>query len=89
MSEIPSSEIFPPYLVPQSRPSPKPPDQLPKKQEVDDSKTDIEENLPFQENIISEIYERPDKSHFQELVELKDLVDTNNIIQHFLPNRLI
>ena len=27
-------------------------------------KTDIEENLPFQENIISEIYERPDKSYF-------------------------
>ena len=41
----------------------------------------IEENLPFQENIISEIYERPDKSNFQELVELKDLIDPRNIIQ--------
>ena len=74
-------------LVPQSRPPPKPPDQLPKRQEVDDSKTDIEENLPFQENIISKIYERPDKSYFQEPVELKDLVDTNNIIQQFLPKQ--
>ena len=80
MSEIPRSEMLPPYLIPQSRPPPKPPDQLPKRQEVDDSKTDIEENLPFQENIISEIYERPDKSYFQEPVELKDLVDTKNII---------
>ena len=44
-------------------------------------KTDIDENLPFQENIILEIYERPDKSYFQEPTELKDLVDTRNIIQ--------
>ena len=79
--EIPRSEILPPYLVPQSRPPPKPPDQLLKRQEVDSSKIEIEENLPFQENIISEVYERPDKSYFQEPVELKDLIDTNNIIQ--------
>ena len=79
--EIPRSEILPPYLVPQSRPPPKPPDQLPKKQEVDSSKIEIEENLPFQENIISKVYERPDKPYFQELIELKDLIDTNNIIQ--------
>ena len=80
MSEIPRSEILPPYLILQSRPPPKPPDQLLKKQEVDDSKTDIEENSPFQENIISENYERPDKSYFQEPVELNDLIDTKNII---------
>ena len=64
-----------------------PPDQLPKRQEVDSSKIEIEENLPFQENIISEVYERPDKSYFQELIELKDLIDTNNIIQQFLPKQ--
>ena len=40
--------------------------------------------MPFQENIISEVYKRPDKSYFQELIELKDLIDTNNIIQQFL-----
>ena len=40
--------------------------------------------MPFQESIISEIYERPNKSYFQETVELKDLIDTNNIIQRFL-----
>ena len=43
MSEIPRSEMLPPYLIPQSRPPPKPPDQLPKRQEVDESKTNIEE----------------------------------------------
>ena len=82
--EIPKSEILPLYLAPQSKPPPKPPDQLPKRQEVDSSKIEIEENLPFQENIISKVYERPDKSYFQEPIELKDLIDTNNIIQ-FLP----
>ena len=87
MLEIPRSEILPLYLVPQSRPPPKPPNQLPKREEVDSSKIGIEKNLPFQENIISEVYERPDKSYFQESVELKDLVDTNNIIQQFLPKQ--
>ena len=42
---------------------------------------DIKENSPFQENIISEIYESPDKSYFQEPMELKDLIDTRNITQ--------
>ena len=80
MSEILRSEVLPPYLIPQSRPPPKPPDQLTKRQEIDDSKTNTEENLPFQKNIISKIYERPDKSYFQEPVELKDLVNIKNII---------
>ena len=79
--EISRNEVLLPYLLPQNRPPPKPPDQLIKKQDTSDMKTDIEENSPFQENIISEIYERPDKSYFQEPIELKDLVDTKNIIQ--------
>ena len=87
--EIPRSEVLPPYLFPQGRPPPKPPDQIIKKQDPTDKRTDIEENLPFQENIISEIYERPEKSYFQDPIELKDLIDTNNIIQQFLPNRQI
>ena len=55
--EIPGSEVLPPYLLLQNRPPPKPPDQIIKKQDVSDMKTDIKENSPFQENIISEIYE--------------------------------
>ena len=82
--EIPRSEVLPPYLLLQNRPPPKPPDQLIKKQDISDMKVDTEENLPFQENIISDIYERPDKSYFQEPIELKDLIDTRNIIR-FLP----
>ena len=39
------------------------------------------------ENIISEIYEMPNKSYFQEPVELKDLIDTRNIIQQFYQNK--
>ena len=82
--EILRSEMLPLYLAPQSRPPPKPPDNLSKKQEAESLKIDIEENSPFQESIISEVYERPDKSYFQEPIELKDLIDTNNIIQWFL-----
>ena len=67
--EIPRSEVLPPYLLPQKRPPQKPPDQLIKKQETIDTKGDVEEILSFQENIISEIYERPDKSYFQEPIE--------------------
>ena len=81
------SEMLPPYLVPQNRPPPKPPDNLSKEKEVESSKIEIEENSPFQESIISEVYERPDKSYFQEPIELKDLIDTNNIVQRFLPKQ--
>ena len=81
MIDIPKSEMLPPYLMPQIRPPPKPPDNLSKKQVVESLKIEIEENLPFQESIISEVYERPDKSYFQEPIELKDLIDTNNIVQ--------
>ena len=85
--EILRSEMLPLYLVPQNRPPPKPPDNLSKEKEVESSKIEIEENLPFQESITSEVYERPDKSYFQEPIELKDLIDTNNIIQQFLPKQ--
>ena len=79
--DIPRSEMLPLYLVPQARPPPKPLDNLSKKQQAESLKIEIEENLPFQESIISEVYERSDKSYFQEPIELKDLIDTNNIIQ--------
>ena len=85
LSEIPRSEVLPPYILLQNRPLPKHPDQLINKQDIGDTKMDIEENSPFQENIISETYERPDKSYFQEPIKLKDLIDTRNIIQCFLP----
>ena len=68
-------------ILPRTRPPPKPPDQLINKQDIGDTKMDIEEKSPFQEKLISEIYERPDKSYFQEPVELKELIDTTSLIQ--------
>ena len=81
IGETLQSQLHPLYLIPQVRPPPKPPDKLSKKQEVESSKNEIEENSPFQESIISEVYERPDKSYFQEPTELKDLIDINNVVQ--------
>ena len=52
-----------------------------------DINLDFEENSPFQEGVISEAYQRPDKSFFQELQELNDLVNTSNLIQNFLPQQ--
>ena len=49
-----------------------------------DRNVNIEENSPFQEGIISEIYERLDTSYVQEPQELKDLIDTIKLIQKFL-----
>ena len=60
----------PPYHDLYSRPPPRPPDVTnlidSKKDLLDndlDRKIDIEENSPFQEGIISETYERLDKSY--------------------------
>ena len=53
-----------------------------------DRNVDIEENSPFQEGIISETYERPDRSYVQEPYELKDLIDTTRLVQKFLPKQM-
>ena len=83
------------YHDPYARPPPKPPDitnPLDSLKDLLDSdsdrKVDIEENSPFQEGIISAIYERPDMSYIQELQELKDLIDTTKLIQKFLPKQM-
>ena len=53
-----------------------------------DRKIEIEENLPFQEGIILEIYKRPDNSYVQESQELTDLIDTTKLIQKYLPKQM-
>ena len=50
---------------------------------------DFEENSPFQEGVISEAYQRPNKSFFQEPQELEGLVNTGNLVQNSYQNRLI
>ena len=66
------SKEIPIYPNPVYRPSPKPvktsiskvPGSL---LDIDSEvNTDFEENSPFQEGVISETYQRPDKSYFQE-----------------------
>ena len=47
----------------------------------------FEENLPFQEGIISETIQRPDKSFFQNPKELEDFIDKGNFIHRFLPKQ--
>ena len=48
---------------------------------------DFEENSPYQEGIISEIYQRWHRSQLLEQPELADLIDTNNVVQKYLPKQ--
>ena len=52
-----------------------------------DINTDFEENSPYQEGIISETYERLDKSYIREPLELGDLLDTRKLVKKFLPKQ--
>ena len=52
-----------------------------------DINKDFEENSPYQEGIISEIYQRPDKSQIVDPPELIDLVNTERIVQKYLPKQ--
>ena len=45
---------------------------------------DFEENSPFQEGIMSEMFQRPDKSFFQEPKELGDLINKGNFVHKYL-----
>ena len=49
---------------------------------------DFEENLPFQEGVMSETFERPDKSFFQEPKELGDLINKENPVHKYLPKQM-
>ena len=48
---------------------------------------DIEENSPYQEGILSEIYQRPHKSQLVNPPELTDLINTERIVQKYLPKQ--
>ena len=83
------------HLGPTYRPPPKPiRANMPRSQESSqsshspentssDTNLDFEENSLFQEGVISEAYQRLDKSFFQEPLELNDLINMGNLIQKF------
>ena len=48
---------------------------------------DFEENSPFQEGVISEIYQRPNMSYFQESPELDSLMSRGKLVQKILPKQ--
>ena len=49
-----------------------------------DMHIDFEENSPHQEGIISETYQRPDRSYYQEPPDLENLINTGRLVQKFL-----
>ena len=50
--------------------------------------TSFKENSPFQEDVISDTYQRPDKYFFQEPQEQESLINTGRLIQKFLPKQV-
>ena len=48
---------------------------------------DFEENSPFQEGIMSETFQRPDKLFFQNPKELGDLINKENLVHRYLPKQ--
>ena len=79
------------YPDPSLRSPPKPPDLKENRRDLTDLgmgiNTDFEENSPLQEDIMSETYERPDRSYIKDPSELVDFLDTTKIIQKFLPKQ--
>ena len=48
---------------------------------------DFEENPPFQEGVMPEMFQRLDKSFFKDPKELEDLVNKENLVHNFLPKQ--
>ena len=90
---INNDKSFPPDVLLHLDPLHKP---LPKEQNVDKVipinqntgiNLDIEENSPFQEGVLSKTIQRQDKTFFQNLKRLEDIIDTDNLIHKFLPKQ--
>ena len=94
---INNDKSFPPDVLLHLDPLHKP---LPKQQNADkvspinqntSINLDIQENSPFQEGLISETIQRPDKSFFQNAKRLEDLIDTGNLIHklHIIQRKVL
>ena len=79
------------YPDPLLRLPPRPPDLKENRRDLTDLDIGInsgfEENSPFQEGIILETHEKPDRPYVKEPSELIDLLDITKIIQKFLPKQ--
>ena len=96
---IPEQIYVPQKPIIQMNPNqmPKPIPTLPERVIQNDRQTDLEldleinkdfeENSPYQEGIISEIYQRPHKSQLVDPPELTDLVNTERIVLKYLPKQ--
>ena len=90
---VPQKPIIPKYPNQISNPIPKLPERvIQNEKQIDmdldlDINRDNEENSSYQEGKISEIYERPHKSQLVDPPELTDLVNTEKIVQKYLPKQ--
>ena len=79
-------EINQNYAQPVMRSPPRPQDTVKSKVNTEiGPHLDFDENSPHQEGIITETYERPDKSYLEQPQELTDLVDSTKLIHKYLP----
>ena len=90
---VPQKPIIPMYPNQIPNPTPKLPERVIQNNRQADlelyleTNRDFKENSPYQEGIISEIYQRPQKSQFVDPPELTDLVNTERIVQKYLPKQ--
>ena len=87
---VPQKPIIPKYPDQMPKPIPKLPERVIQNDRQTDLDLDLEinrdidESSPYQEGIISEVYEKPHKSQFVDPPELTDLVNTEKIVQKYL-----
>ena len=83
---VPQKPIIPMYPNQISNPTPKLPERMTQNNRQTDLELDLEinrdfeEKSPYQEGIISEIYQRPHKSQLVDPPELTNLINTEKIV---------
>ena len=90
---VPQKPVIPMNPNQISHPTPKLPERVIQNERQTDLELDLEinkdfeENSPYQEGIISEIFQRPHKSQLVDPPELADLVNTERTVQKYLPKQ--
>ena len=78
-----------PVYWPPPKPLKIPMSEFPGKMDINSElNTNFEENSPFQEGVISETYQKPDKSFFFHISQqFESLINTGRLVQKFLPKQ--